>query len=92
MEDKKLPKGVISEIKKTCKLMSKNDWLISFDPWHMSIGDPGAYVHVKKDWFHETFEEYEITKLPHLNYEYHWATMDGVTFFYGCDMAEEGED
>lgn len=92
MGDKKLPKGVLAQIKKACKLMSKNEWLISFDTSHTSIGKSDAYALVNKVWFHEAFEEYEITKLPLLNYEYHWATMDGVTFYCGRKMTEEGED
>lgn len=92
MEDKKLPKAVIAQIKKTCKLMADNNWLISFDVCHTSICGKGHYAHVSAEWLHEMFEEHNVTKLPQFEYEYHWAEYDGVVFYCGIDVAEEADE
>ena len=92
MSDKKLPKAVITQIKKTCDLLANYDWMYGFEAGHFSIGTSGPCCHVDRDWLHETFKEYKVKKYEELNYEYHYAEEDGVTFYTGCDMVEEGED
>lgn len=81
--DKKQIEAVAERAKEACKLVEENPWIIDFTNWHIITKADSPSVFVRRDAFHELFEEYE-TKMG-----YHYSTVNGVLFYCIADKEAE---